>query len=318
MIAAVAGTFDILHDGHRKLIGRAFEIGDRVIVGITSDVMASSSRKDTVPLYLRRRALEGFLSSAGKPWEVVVIEDMYGPAAVMDTADVLVVSEETVENGRKVNEERRSRGIRPLEISVVPLVMAADGSKISASAILEGRYSRDGSSGAVDVAVGSLNRVKVEAVRTVMERIFGSVRITAVDVSSGVPPQPFEEQTRLGAVNRAEAALGSHDMAVGIEAGVFRKEDGLYDVQYCAVLDREGRLTVGMGSGFMYPPRVAEMVLGGMTVGDAMKEVFGAADAGKRQGAVGILSAGLLDREALTEQSVTAAMIPRLNESYVA
>lgn len=318
MISAVAGTFDILHDGHRRLIERAFEVGDSVIVGITSDAMASCSRKDAVPLYLRRKALEQFLSGMGKPWEVAVIEDMYGPAAIMDCAGVLVVSEETVENGRKVNEERRSRGVRPLELSVVPLVMAEDGSKISASAILEGRYSRDGSSDAIDIAVGSLNRVKVEAVRTVMERIFGSVRITAVDVLSGVPPQPFEEQTRQGAINRARAALGGHDLAVGIEAGVFRKEDGLYDVQYCAVLDKKGRLTVGMGSGFMYPPPVAGLVLGGMTVGDAVEKVFGTTGIGKKQGAVGLLSGGLLDRGSLTEQSVTAAMIPRLNESYVA
>ena len=176
--------------------------------------MASSTRRDIVPLYLRQKALEQFLSSMGKPWRVAVIDDMYGPADVMDPVDVLVVSEETVENGRKVNEYRRSRGVKPLELSVVPLVMAEDGSKISAGAILEGRYSRDGTSAAKDIAVGSLNHVKVEAVRTVMERIFGNVRITAVDVSSEVPPQPFEEQTRQGAVNRARNALGDRKSVV--------------------------------------------------------------------------------------------------------
>ena len=318
MIAAVAGTFDILHDGHRRLLKRAFEEGDSVAVGITSDRMASLSRKETVPFYLRKKALEEFLSSMGKPWTVFEIDDMYGPAEIMDTADVLVVSEETLGNGEKVNEERISRGLKPLKLSVVPLAMSCEGSKISAGAILEGRYSRDGSKGSVDIAVGSLNRVKVEAVRTVMERIFGQVRITAVDVPSGVPEQPFEEQTRTGAVNRARNALGDHDMAVGIEAGVFEREDGLYDFQYCAVIDRDGRVTVGTGSGFMYPPPVADLVRKGMTVGDAVAEVFGSAEIGKKQGAVGLLSGGLLDRKSLTEQSVTAAMIPRLNDSYAA
>lgn len=103
MISAVAGTFDVLHDGHVQLIRRAFEVGDSVVVGITSDEMASSTRRDIVPLYLRQKALEQFLSSMGKPWRVAVIDDMYGPADVMDPVDVLVVSEETVENGRKVN-----------------------------------------------------------------------------------------------------------------------------------------------------------------------------------------------------------------------
>ena len=164
--------------------------------------------------------------------------------------------------------------------------------------------------------MGSTNHVKVEAVREVMERVFGDVRVTGINVDSGVPDQPFEEQTRQGAINRAKAALGDHDMAVGIEAGVFEKELGLYDIQFCAILDRSGRLTVGTGSGFMYPPAVADLVRKGQTVGEAMKAVFEQPDIGKGQGAIGYLSRDLLDRKALTEQSIIAAMVPRLNDSY--
>ena len=50
---AVAGTFDVLHDGHRALLRRAFESGDRVVVGITTDRMASEGRRqwdDSYPL----------------------------------------------------------------------------------------------------------------------------------------------------------------------------------------------------------------------------------------------------------------------------
>ena len=49
-----------------------------------------------------------------------------------------------------------------------------------------------------------------------------------------------------------------------------------------------------------------------MTVGDSMREIYGDTDIGKKQGAVGLLSKGLIDREKLTEQAVIAAMIPRL------
>lgn len=163
-----------------------------------------------------------------------------------------------------------------------------------------------------DIAVGSLNPVKVMAVRSVMERVYGEVRITAVDVDSGVPPQPFGDQTHQGSLNRARAALGDHDMAVGIEAGVFEMLDGLYDIQHCSIVSRDGRETYGQGSGFRYPDRIAELVRGGMTVGDAVHEVYGDSDIGKGQGAVGLLSKGLIDRKSLTEQSVTAAMIPRI------
>ena len=312
--AAVAGTFDVIHDGHLALLKRAFEIGDRVLVGITSDRMASKSRNESIPLSVRLPALERCLEHLGNSYTVFEIDDMYGPAAVMDDADVLVVSEETLGNGRLVNEERSRRGVRPLELSVVPLVNSDDGTKISASAILEGRYGRSGHTSVPDISVGSLNRVKVEAVRNVMERIYGEVRITAVDAKSGVPDQPFGEQTRQGAENRARGALGDHQMSVGIEAGVFEFPDGLYDIQHCCILSKDGRITYGQGSGFRYPDDVAGLVRSGSTVGDAFDTLFGSEGIGKKAGAVGMLSRGLLDRLALTEQSVTAAMIPRIWE----
>lgn len=312
--AAVAGTFDVIHDGHLALLKRAFEIGDRVLVGITSDKMASKGRSESIPLSVRLPALERCLEHLGSGYTVFEIDDMYGPAAVMDDADVLVVSEETLGNGRLVNEERSRRGVRPLELSVVPLVNSDDGTKISASAILEGRYGRSGHTSVPDISVGSLNRVKVEAVRNVMERIYGEVRITAVDAKSGVPDQPFGEQTRQGAENRARGALGDHQMSVGIEAGVFEFPDGLYDIQHCCILSKDGRITYGQGSGFRYPDDVAGLVRSGSTVGDAFDTLFGSEGIGKKAGAVGMLSKGLLDRLTLTEQSVTAAMIPRIWE----
>jgi len=312
MISAVAGTFNILHDGHKELIRKAFEIGDEVLIGMTSDRMASLERKEVVPFYIRRRELETFLSIMKKPWKIMEINDIYGPRELMDDAGILVMSEETFDNGLVVNEERRSRGIRPLELYAIPMTKASDGTKISSSCIMEGKYARNGKIDAIDVAVGSANRVKVEAVRAVLERIYGDVRITAVDIDSGVPPQPSEGDTRKGAVNRAKGALGSHDMSFGIEAGVFETEDGLYDIQYCAIVDNKGILSVGMGSGFRYPDDISELVREGYTVGDAVKKARGGSDIGKKQGAIGILSDGLMDRKSLTEQSVLAAMIPRM------
>jgi len=313
MRSAVAGTFNILHDGHKALIERAFALGDSVLVGITSDRMAAAGRDDIVPLQIRRAGLVDHLDRFGKPYTLAVIEDAYGPAE-MDSVDILVVSPETLGNAEMINASRAERGIAPMELVVVSLVKACDGEKISAGRILDGIYARDGRRDVPDIAVGSVNRVKTEAVRTVMERIFGEVRITAVAVDPGVPPQPFGEQTRTGAVNRAKGALGGHDLAVGIEAGVFETQDGLYDFQYCAVVDREGNVSVGVGMGFRYPDGIAALVRDGCTVGDAVHRLYGDADIGKGQGAIGLLSKGLIDRKTLTEQSVTAAMIPRIRD----
>ena len=311
MISAVAGTFNIIHDGHRALLDRAFELGDRVLIGLTSDRMASESRTDVVSFEVRKKALEDCLCARDN-YVIFEIDDIYGPDEIMDTADILVVSEETLDNGKRVNEHRTVRGLRPLEISVVPIVLSYDGKKISASSIMEGRYGRSGRADVPDIAVGSANPVKIAAVRAVMERIYGDVRVVGADVPSGVPPQPHGEQTVQGSENRARGALGGHDMAVGIEAGVFEMLDGLYDIQYCTVITRDGRVTYGHGSGFRYPDRIADLVREGATVGDAFRQVYGSTDIGKKQGAIGLLSNGLLDRQSLTEQSVIAAMIPRL------
>ncbi|NLL95231.1 MAG: inosine/xanthosine triphosphatase [Thermoplasmatales archaeon] len=190
------------------------------------------------------------------------------------------------------------------------MVLSDSGRVLQSTSAFAGETGSDGDASAVTVAVGSLNPVKVEAVRSVLEAAFGSARVIPKKVSSGVPEQPFGEQTPEGAKNRAAAALGDCDFSVGIEAGVFELEDGLYDVQYCAVLDRRGRVSIGMGPGFRYPDDVADAVRSGETVGHAVKRLRG--DSGGR-GAIWLLSNGLIDRFELTRQSVLAAMVPRLS-----
>lgn len=313
MISAVAGTFNILHDGHKALLERAFELGDTVYIGLTSDRMALENRPNAASFEVRKKALETYLYAKDN-FTIFEIDDIYGPNEIMDTVDILVVSEETLDNGMKVNEYRIRRGLDPLDISVVPLVMSYDGKKISASSILEGRYGRSGKNDVLDIAVGSTNPVKIAAVRAVMEKIYGDVKVIGVDVPSGVPPQPHEEQTHQGSENRARAALGEHDLAVGIEAGVFEMLDGLYDIQHCTIISKDGRITYGQGSGFRYPDSIADLVRNGMTVGDAVRQVYGNSEIGRKQGAIGLLSNGLLDRQSLTEQSIMAAMVPRIRD----
>jgi len=166
------------------------------------------------------------------------------------------------------------------------------------------------------VHVGSSNRVKREAVRSVFRRVFPkkSLKVKLVEVSPGVPLQPFNEDVPRGAVARARQAIQDADFGVGVEAGLIWNETlGVYfDVQFCAIVDPEGRVTVGHGPGFLYPQRVIEATLAGQTVGQAMSEWTGIARIGHRMGAIGYLSQGLLDRKKLTEQAVLMALLPRI------
>ncbi len=103
---------------------------------------------------------------------------------------------------------------------------------------------------------------------------------------------------------------------MGIEAGLLWTERirDFLDVQYCAVVDKRGRVTLGHGPGFAYPPAVVEQVKAGRTVGDAMAEITGRTRIGQTTGAIGFLTEGRMDRTKLTEAAVLMAMVPRIRK----
>ena len=172
------------------------------------------------------------------------------------------------------------------------------------------------------VAVGSTNPTKVKAVERVMRRIYGDVEVLGVEVESGVPDQPIGiEEIARGAINRAKRALEktNADLGVGIEAGIYPFPGtlaGYLNVHVCAVVSPDGRITMGHGPGFEYPPVVIERILKrGVEAGIAMGELVRDPELKRKVGAIGVLSKGLLTRTELNEMAVLMAMIPRMNPS---
>ena len=43
-VVATGGTFDEIHVGHLALLSKAFEIGKKVIIGVSSDAFANSTK----------------------------------------------------------------------------------------------------------------------------------------------------------------------------------------------------------------------------------------------------------------------------------
>ena len=323
MRVAMGGTFDVLHDGHKALLSAAFSLrGAEVLIGLTSDRFASETRTQVNPYPVRERNLRRFLTSRG--WtraRVEPIDDVFGPADDLPDLDVLVVSAERAKVGAELNAVRAARGLRPLDVRTVPMVLAQDGLPIQSRRIRAGAIDARGRRlTAVVVNVGTDNPVKVRAVRHVMSDLFDRVRVRMVPVSSGVPEQPFDQQAPIGAMNRARGALGDADFGVGVEAGlVWDASVGDYlDVQYCAVLDRAGRTTLGHGPGFEYPPAVVARVKAGRTVSEAMAELTGIREIGTKHGAIGYLTERRMDRDTLTEAAVLMAMVPRIRRGLYA
>ncbi len=149
MDVAIGGTFDPVHDGHRRLFERAFELGD-VTVGLTGDELAPATRhvdRYVRPFEERARDLEAELESIAadhdRKFEIRTLTEPTGIATERDF-QYLVVSPETVEGGKRINELRRERGHDPLELVVVPHLRAEDGEIVSSTRIVRGEIDEHG------------------------------------------------------------------------------------------------------------------------------------------------------------------------------
>ena len=318
MRVGLGGTFNVIHKGHELLFETAFTVGDSVEVGLTSDQFAKGIKSVPVLPYFQRKAnLAKFLERYGKPFDIVMISEMNGTAATSETMDAIVVSPETRRNAEDINDARRRNGLKPLKVFEIKEVKADDSGLISSTRIVKGEIDKDGRLlRPLKVAVGSTNKVKVDAVRNIFTQAFGLVEIVSVEPEHGIEKQPMEQRVVEGAIRRAKNALEkTHaDLGVGVEAGLFlnRILGRHLDIQYCAIVDSSGRCTVGHGPGFEYPPEVVKAVLAGGTVGDMMSKLTGIEDIGHKSGSIGYLSDGMIDRTALTEISVLMALVPRI------
>ena len=139
---AVGGSFDVLHIGHEALLGRAFEAGEFILIGLTSNEMLE---KDVVPFDDRRKALEGFLEDVGE-YEIIKLTDPLGPAASEAEIEAIVVSKETAKGASEINKVRKEKGLKSLEIISIPLILADDGGPISSTRVKTREIDRNGRS----------------------------------------------------------------------------------------------------------------------------------------------------------------------------
>lgn len=319
MRVCLGGTFDPLHRGHRLLLERAFALGSHVFIGVSSDALARGSRKRTVAPYARREAgLRRFIRQRG--WEdkatIARIMTPFG-RSTQAAYEVIVVTPETRGTAGKINRARVDLGLAPLRVEEVPMALAADGERVSATRIHAGDIDQEGRLLKARIAVGTDNPAKVKAVKAAAKDLFRSAQVKGVRVESRVGEQPFDAEAIKGAQHRARSALQAWPQAqlgVGIEAGLVWSAEAQQhlDVQWCVVVDRAGRATFGHGPGFTHPPAFVEGVKGGLTVGEVVSEAAGVEDIGRKQGAIGYLSHGAMDRAELTRSAVLMAMLPRL------
>jgi len=145
---AVGGTFDELHKGHKALLMKAFEIGDHVVIGLSSDDFAKKMMKPHFVATYKQRLedLQKFLSENGwsKRAKIVPLDDSLGPIARTDGVNALVVSKDTETTAGEINRKRKERQLPPLKIEVINMIPSENHTPISTTRIRCGEIDREG------------------------------------------------------------------------------------------------------------------------------------------------------------------------------
>jgi len=146
---ATGGTFDHLHRGHMALLSRSFEVGDAVVIGVTSDAFARKEGKSPDQSYAERvRTLEAFIHKEfpGRRYIIAKLDDYFGPGIASPDVQAIVVSRETAKRVDIANALRNEKGYPPLQTVVVDYVLAQDSKPISSTRIRKGEIDTEGKS----------------------------------------------------------------------------------------------------------------------------------------------------------------------------
>lgn len=137
-VLALGGTFDHLHKGHRALLDEGFRVGEKVLIGIVSDQLARTLGKSPDANFeTRRRAVEEYIRKKhpNAKWETFPLFEPYGPFGSDPNVEAVVVTPESLPRAESGNVGRVKRGLKPVDILMVPLVLAEDGIRISSTRI---------------------------------------------------------------------------------------------------------------------------------------------------------------------------------------
>ncbi len=161
------------------------------------------------------------------------------------------------------------------------------------------------------IAVGSTNKIKIEATRRAFSKFYKDIEVIGVNADSGVPSQPINEQVFHGSFNRAKNALKlvqDADFGVGIEGGVIKLFERYYCMGFIVILSKSGEISTGFSGWFECPSRILPRLLSGEELGLIMDDISGRKNVKYEEGAIGILTKGVVSRTDLYEHGIIMAL----------
>ena len=171
------------------------------------------------------------------------------------------------------------------------------------------------------IIVGSTNPVKINSAKVAFETVFPDeeFEVEGVSVASEVRDQPLSnDETLTGARNRAKNAKDKYegDYWVGIEGGIEDHENELEAFAWMVVIGADGMEGKAKTSSFVLPHEVSLLVRSGLELGQADDQVFNQKHSKQKNGAVGLLTDNIIDRQEYYKQAVILALVPFMKPEF--
>lgn len=147
------------------------------------------------------------------------------------------------------------------------------------------------------IIIGSKNPAKILAAQAAFQEY--EAEVFSIEAASSVSEQPFsDEETIKGAINRAQDAMqkGNGDIGIGLEGGVVETEFGLYVCNWGALYEDGQPPIIAGGARIQLPEEIAEKLRAGQELGPVMDDYAQKKNVRKKDGAVGIFTAGRVTR----------------------
>ncbi|RPD66404.1 Nucleotidylyl transferase [Lentinus tigrinus ALCF2SS1-7] len=132
-VVALGGTFDHLHAGHKILLSMGAWIAkEKLIIGITDDplLVKKAYREVLEPLSVRTARTRAFLElfRPGIVYDLVPLNDVYGPTGWDPNVQALVVSKETLPGAASIDKRRKELSLPALRTFVIDVISATESS----------------------------------------------------------------------------------------------------------------------------------------------------------------------------------------------
>lgn len=165
--------------------------------------------------------------------------------------------------------------------------------------------------------VGSLNPVKIEAVKKGFSAYFQAVKVIGAQVKSGIALQPLSfEEAYQGALNRVKNVLKLYpkaNYAVGLEGTLQQYSFGWTTGGLVVILSNAGTINVGISPQLLIPNHIINRVKNS-ELGQVIDEISGQTNLKQKGGVFGYFTKGKLTRCQAYTQAVIFALSKFVNK----